>query len=414
MPRALHIVLVAILSANLIYAPLFALRNGGAVYANEFKPKEQAEKHTPRNLAAHEPNTLLVKFYPDAGAQSQYLLNTFGKKQQALRGQSGITKLTLKDKLDVGETMDVLRELAGAVEWVEPNYLVKRASAKSPSSRHPVKTTALKNVPRGKRALAGSNSTLIAVIDSGIDLNHRELKHLLWSNEAEKSGKRLACNGVDDDRNGFVDDLHGWNFTADNHDIRDDIGHGTQVAGIIAKAAGIQAVQRGQTGQRGRREAATRILPLKALDQSGTGTVAEVVEAMDYAVARHAAVINCSFGTTGFSLALLNAVKRAETAGIVVVAAAGNEAKDLSLSPFYPASFHTDQVRNLISVAATDERKPGEVMLAGFSNFNADIAAPGTDIRTTHLNNSHVNLTGTSAAAGSVTGAVARLKRVRG
>jgi RHS repeat-associated protein len=401
MPRVLHFALVITIAVNSILSPLFTKNSNRTAYAFGPQSPRPAGGPASQNLAAHEPGTLLVKFSPDAGAQSQYLLQTFGKKQQALRGPSGVTKLTLKDGLDVGKAMNLLREMAGAVEWVEPNYLVNRASAKAPSSSHSGKSAAPKLTSRGKHANISSNSTIIAVIDSGVDLNHRELKRLLWSNDAEKSGERLARNGQDDDHNGFVDDLSGWNFVADNGDVRDDIGHGTQVAGIIADAAGI------------RPEAATRIMPLKALDQSGTGTIADIVEAMDYAVARHVAVINCSFGTPGHSKALLEAVKRAEMAGIVVVAAAGNEGKDLSQSPFYPASFHTDQARNLISVAATEERKRGEVRLAGFSNFNADIAAPGT-IRTTDLNNSHVDLTGTSAAAGSVTGAVARLKEARG
>jgi subtilisin family serine protease len=217
-------------------------------------------------------------------------------------------------------------------------------------------------------------STIIAVIDSGIDLTHSSLKHRVWLNNAG--------------------DLRGWNFVADNDDVTDDLGHGTQVAGIIASQL--------------KRRSSIAILPLKALNRSGEGTIADVVEAIDYAVARRAAVINCSFGTNAFSRAMLEAVNRAESAGIVVVAAAGNRGKNLSDSPFYPTSYR--QAGNVISVAATNRDK----LLAGFSNYPADIAAPGESVRTVHLGNSYVRLTGTSASAGFVTATAPMLKNIRG
>jgi hypothetical protein len=146
------------------------------------------------------------------------------------------------------------------------------------------------------------------------------------------------------------------------------------------------------------------------LNDSGSGTVADVVEAMDYAVTRRASVINCSFGSPAFSQAMLEAIKRAETAGIVVIAAAGNRGKSLSESPFYPASYRTHQASNLISVAATNR----DNLLAGFSNYPADIAAPGENIRTAHRGNSYVRLTGTSASAGFVAATAGLLKSIRG
>jgi hypothetical protein len=211
--------------------------------------------------------------------------------------------------------------------------------------------------------------TLIAIIDTGIDRNHRDLRHALSSDE-------------------------GWNFIDDDSNLADDNGHGTQVAGVIQSAISNSQSQ-------------IRILPLKALDRSGDGTIADVVEAIDYAIAKHAAVINCSFGAPAYSHAMLDAIKRAETAGLVVVAAAGNSGNDLSQSSFYPASYRTS---NLISVAASDRHNT----LASFSNFSADIAAPGVEIRTAHRKNSHVHLTGTSAAAGFVSSAAGLLKSARG
>ncbi|MGH9855087.1 MAG: S8 family serine peptidase, partial [Blastocatellia bacterium] len=275
------------------------------------------------------------------------------------------------------------------IEWVEPNFIVKRASVPRVRS-----TGFSRKLPSSNRLKAElqTPSTVIAVIDSGVDLRHRALKHHLWLNQSEKSG----AGSYDDDSNGFIDDLRGWNFVADNHDVSDDLGHGAQVAGIIASQLDHQP--------------SISILPLKALNKTGEGTVADVVEAMDYAVARRAAVINCSFGTSAFSHAMLEAIKRAETAGIVVVAAAGNRSRSIAESPFYPASYRAHQAPNLISVAATDRNH----LLAGFSNFAADIAAPGESIRTAHLENSYIRLTGTSASAGFVAATAGLLKSVRG
>ncbi|MCI0524019.1 MAG: S8 family serine peptidase, partial [Acidobacteria bacterium] len=252
------------------------------------------------------------------------------------------------------------------IEWVEPNFIVKRAGVGVRSSGFSRKR------PSSNR-LKAELQTIIAVVDSGVDLRHRDLKRHLWLNHSEKSG----AGSYDDDLNGFVDDTRGWNFVADNNDVSDDLGHGAQVAGVIASQLD--------------RQPAISILPLKALNHTGEGTVADVVEAMDYAVARRAAVINCSFGSPAFSQAMLEAIKRAETAGVAVVAAAGNRSRSLAESPFYPASYRAHQAPNLISVAATDRNH----LLAAFSNFAADIAAPGENIRTAHRGNSYIRLTGT-------------------
>ncbi|MGH9848191.1 MAG: S8 family serine peptidase, partial [Blastocatellia bacterium] len=224
--------------------------------------------------------------------------------------------------------------------------------------------------PNPSRLKAELPTTIVALIDTGIDPNHHALKHALSPND-------------------------GWNFITGDNNFSDDNGHGTQIAGIIVQSA-ISNLQ-----------SSIKLLPLKALDHTGAGTVADVVEAMDYAVAHHAAVINCSFGAPAYARALLDAIQRAETAGIVVVAAAGNNGSNLSQSSFYPASY---RLPNLLSVAASDDHKT----LAQFSNFAADIAAPGVGIRTAHRGNRRVSLTGTSASAGFVAGAAALLKSKRG
>src|SRR5262249_61769723 len=124
------------------------------------------------------------------------------------------------------------------------------------------------------------------------------------------------------------------------------------------------------------------------------GELAAVLDAMDDAVARRPAVINCSFGVPAYSRAMLDAIKRAESAGIVVVAAAGNNGRDLSKASFYPASY---RLPNLISVAATDENN----LIAAFSNYSADISAMRTHIAPAHPHHAYVHLTLTSTAGAS-------------
>src|SRR5262245_44458484 len=379
------------LSACLIYSPLFSLKTANASLG--VQQSNQGLKSPPtEKIAENEPNTLLVNFHPGAVKQAEDIINALGKRHESLRG-GDVVKLTLKDNLDLNETLVAMRRLDGAVEWVEPNFLVERAgiskagfSRKLPSNKTTGETTSR------MKARLQTSPTIIAVIDSGINMRHRALKQRVWVNDLEKSG----AGNYDDDSNGFIDDIRGWNFVDDNNDVSDDIGHGSQVTGIIASQLGNQP--------------SISILPLKALNKTGKGTVADVVEAIDYAIARRVAVINCSFGSPAFSRAMLDAIKRAEAAGIVVVAAAGNRGKSLSESPFYPASYRSHQAQNLISVAATDRNN----RLAGFSNFAADIAAPGEEIRPPHRGSSYVNLTGTSASAGFVAATAGRLKSVKG
>ncbi|MGH9844541.1 MAG: S8 family serine peptidase, partial [Blastocatellia bacterium] len=311
---------------------------------------------------------LLVRFHAETALQTQdFILRSVSQSHKRLRG--GIVKLTLRNDLDFSSTLDNLRKLDAAVEWVEPNYIVQRAGdARSPgfSRKRPNPSRRLK----AELPTTELPTTIVALIDTGIDPNHHALKYALSPND-------------------------GWNFITNDNNSADDNGHGTQIAGIIVQSA-ISNLQ-----------SSIKLLPLKALDHTGTGTVANVVEAMDYAVAHHAAVINCSFGAPAYSRTMIEAIQRAETAGIVVVAAAGNNGSNLSQSSFYPASY---RLPNLLSVAASDDHNS----LAQFSNFAADIAAPGVGIRTAHRGNRQVSLTGTSASAGFVAGAAALLKSKRG
>ena len=243
----------------------------------------------------------------------------------------------------------------------------------------------------------GTFTPIVAVIDSGVDLGHRDLKANLWVNDAERNGTA----GVDDDGNGYIDDVNGYNFVYRTSDPQDDNGHGTHVAGIIAAAGNNGTDIAGVCWQ-------TRIMPLKVLDSEGNGDAAAAAAAIYYAVAHGADVINASWGGPETSQVLTDAIAYAEQQGVIVVSAAGNEGTD---TPFYPAYYST-----VIAVAATttSDRR------ASFSNYGdwVDIAAPGYNILSLRATGTSLgtlkdafttSLSGTSVATPHVAGACALL-----
>ncbi|NDD31582.1 MAG: hypothetical protein EB084_25305, partial [Proteobacteria bacterium] len=226
---------------------------------------------------------------------------------------------------------------------------------------------------------------LIVVIDTGIDYTHDDLKANCWTNPGEIPG-----NGVDDDGNGVVDDVHGANFATDSGDPLDDHGHGTHCAGTIG------AVGNNGQGVVGVNWNAT-IASAKFLDADGSGTYADALEAVLYAEKIGARITSNSWGGPMFSQALYDAFAASNALHIV---AAGNAGTDSDGNPHFPAAFDLD---NIVSVAATDRN--GE--LAGFSNYGAtsvDVAAPGVDIYSLAPGNGFETMSGTSMAAPHVTG----------
>jgi subtilisin family serine protease len=246
----------------------------------------------------------------------------------------------------------------------------------------------------------GAPNVVIAVIDTGIDFTHPDLASNVWINTAEIEG-----NGIDDDNNGYVDDIRGANVSsqaANPGSPYDDNQHGTHVAGTIAASAngiGVVGVAPNVT-----------LLPIKFLNASGSGSISDAIRAIDYMVALKKRGVNIvasnnSWGGGGYSQALEDAIKIANDAGIAFVVAAGNDGRDNDVSPSYPASY---EVPNIISVAAVDSQQN----LASFSNFgeeSVDIAAPGVSILSTVPGGGTATLSGTSMATPHVTGALALL-----
>jgi subtilisin family serine protease len=235
-----------------------------------------------------------------------------------------------------------------------------------------------------------STSVVTAIIDTGVDYRHQDLAANIWSNTHEIGG-----NGIDDDRNGYIDDTRGWDFANKDNDPMDDNGHGTHVAGTIG------AVGNNGIGVSGVAWSAS-IMPLKFLDKNGSGALSDAIEAINYARVNGAKVINASWGGGGFSSALQSAITQFKNAGGVFVAAAGNESSNNAITPAYPANY-----AGVISVGASTRTDT----LASFSNFgtNVQIVAPGQSILSTLPGNAYGTLSGTSMATPHVAGAIALL-----
>jgi len=252
----------------------------------------------------------------------------------------------------------------------------------------------------------GSAGVVIAVLDTGADLTHPDLISKLWKNSRE-----IAGNGIDDDSNGFVDDIYGWDFANGDNYPQDDHGHGTQVAAISAAATNNSVGMSGVCWN-------CAILPLKIFDAAGTGSLSSAIQAIDYIVRLrqsgvNVVVMNMSYGGSERSQAELDALSAAEAAQIVTVAAAGNGASSNDTNAVYPASF-SNELSSVISVGA----HASDGSLASFSNFGqaVDIAAPGVNVMSAFpvgydgILGNYQLLSGTSASAPFVSGVVGLLQ----
>jgi len=264
----------------------------------------------------------------------------------------------------------------------------------------------------------GSNTVVVAILDSGIDLDHPDLRDNIWTNPDE-----IAGDGIDNDGNGYIDDVNGWDFVSNDNEpepnffepyTNDAVLHGTLVAGIIAAM--------GDNGHGGAGVGwDIKLMPLRVLDSLGSGTSVHAADAVDYAVENGALVINSSFSGSLIDPYYKAAIRRAYNNGVAVVAAVGNDGYngngDLDVNPIYPACYErVDGQDWVIGVAATDENDHK----ADYSNYGScvDISAPGTDVYgTLYYDSEDEELQeyygggwdGTSVAAPQVAGAAALL-----
>lgn len=365
-----------------------------------------------------EERQLIVRFRPGPSrAEKEAMLVRFSRSFKPISpAPEAVTKLGLGGKIfpfleglvviDLKEEMDaraVLKELNAdpVVLYAEPNYRIQATEGSPQTFPNDFDFGTLWGLhnrgddggkedvdidaPEAWRLSLGNTNVVVAVIDTGIDYFHPDLEENIWVNPRE-----IPSNGTDDDHNHYIDDQHGFDFVSTDSDPFDDNGHGTHVAGIIGAKGGNK---RGVAGVCW----SVSLMALKILDDAGSGDVATAIEAIAYAVSNGARLINASWGTEEKSKALEEAIREAESEGVLFVGAAGNQGND---HPFYPAAYGS-----VIAVGAIDRLG----VRGYFSNFGdyVDLAAPGDTIYSTVPNNSYTYLSGTSMAAPHVTGAAA-------
>ncbi len=308
----------------------------------------------------------------------------------------GIYEISETDDLD-----GIISELNNDPEvvYAQPNYQLKPAA--SPTDDKLNMQWSIYNSGQKVNGYAGrmtvdinvinawdksmGEDVVIGVLDTGVEITHKELKDNIYTNPGEIKG-----NGIDDDGNGYVDDVNGWDFSNDDATVYDSTSvdaHGTYISGIIAASTyngGIAGVA-----------PKAKILPLKFISGS-TGYTSDAIEAIEYAMDMGVDIINCSFGGTDNNQALKDAMA---ASGILFVCAAGNRGADVTDKPFYPASF---DINNVISVTTIDSKG----LVPNFASYGSsvDVAAPGTSIMSIAPGGSYEYYSGTSISAAIVSG----------
>lgn len=376
--------------------------------AEKTRNTDDLNLNEPKDLGAPE---VLVKFKPNVS-------------QETIKRITAALNDRVEDRIEAVPGLEAIDDLDGAtaeavatqyralpeVEYAEPNFEISLDSSDSASA--PVRPSdpqfgdqwALANdgqrggkqgadisAMRAWSITTGTDAVVIAVLDSGVEYTHDDLAGNMWIRP-----QNLAP--YHDDDLGTIDDEHGFNAIQNDADPMDENGHGTHCAGIIGAEGGNDIGIAGVNWK-------VKIMPLKFMNAGGFGTMKDAVEAINYVIERkndgvNVRVISASWGSTAKSRALEDVIRKAYEAGILFVAASGNNSTDNDRSPHYPSSYN---VGNVISVAALDRND----QLASFSNYGVKsvaIAAPGVEILSTWLGNDYEEKSGTSMATPVVAG----------
>lgn len=318
-------------------------------------------------------------------------------------------------QLDVHRAVEQLQAL-DEVEYAEPNYIVYALSATASDSsmyvQEPLYSQQWGPAAIGLPALwnqpkVTTKRPVIAIIDTGVDIEHPDLAANIWTNEKEVNG----ADGEDDDNNGFVDDIHGYDFVNQTGKMADYNGHGTHCAGIAA------AVGNNGIGITGANPDAI-IMPVAVMQSDGTGDIATIIKGIDYATANDANVISMSLGTYSYSLALEQSLGKAY-AKAAIVAAAGNDGMSIVPPfgrPMYPAAFQfvfgvmaSDTSGDWTLFTNIDDDGPIYSTYNEEQLYNYELTAPGENILSTFPKGRYRVMNGTSMACPLVAGAISRL-----
>lgn len=398
-------------------ATLSASRNASAQTISPYAATQQrtiamrqAGTQVPVDIDAH---TVLIRFKDTSDtATRDALCRKVGLG--AMQTYSTVPGLALVHV--AGNPMDAIAQLRAnvAIDYIEPNYMYYRqATPDDPlfSQLWGMNQAANNDIdaPEAWDIYTGDPNYRVAIIDTGIDFNHPDLQGNIWVNPGETPN-----DGIDNDGNGYIDDVSGWDFTGTglgtkfangDNNPQDGDGHGTHVAGTIAgkgnNAVGVAGVVWG-----------AKIVPLKFLDDTGSGSTANAILAVDYCRINGIKLSNNSWGGGGSSTALRTAISNVGAADHLFVAAAGNSAWNIDgILKSYPASYN---LANQINVAATTSTGT----MASFSNYgltSVHVGAPGNAIVSTYSttvvgSTGYASLSGTSMASPHVTGVAALLR----
>ncbi|MGE5398465.1 MAG: S8 family serine peptidase [Chitinophagales bacterium] len=368
--------LIFIVALCMVFQPVLPGIAGSDLSSEETAVVSQNINQLPGS-ANYVPGQLIVRFKDAKAANTIDEVNdSIGAAKIAeFKEVKGLQAVSLPEGTTVEEALQEYRQNPNVL-YAEPNYIYT-CDATPTDSRfgelwglnnigQTVNGTAGTNdvdidAPEAWDSTTGTKNVVVAVVDTGVDYTHPELAANIWNNVDE-----IAGDGLDNDNNGYIDDVRGWDFVNDDNDPMDENNHGTHCSGTIAAAANDSNNIAGVMWN-------ASIMPVRFLSGSGSGSTLDGIKSILYATRNGADIISCSWGGGGYSQALRDAI---DYSSALVVCSAGNDAANNDSVKSYPGSYDCD---NIIAVAATDQNDN----LASFSSYGAttvDLAAPGTNI----------------------------------